>query len=56
MEYLLDLLMGRGFSQPRSKHILGFRDQLFLPLLDLIGMDIKVLRSFGQGALPLHGG
>ena len=43
MEFLLDLLVGRGFSQPRSKHVLGLGDQLLLLILDLIGMDIKVL-------------
>jgi len=35
------------------KQIFSPDDQLLLPVLALIGMDVKGLRSLGQGALPL---
>jgi len=55
VEFLLYLLMSRGIGCPCPKYVLGFGQQLFLPVLDLIGMDIKLLHQLRQRSVPPNG-
>ena len=48
MKLLLPLLLGSRFGQAGANHMVGFRDELFLPVLDLIGMPVKMLSQLGE--------
>ena len=56
MQLLLQLCLVCGFAsaRPKNRFILG--GQFLFPVLDLIGMDVKLLGSFSQGAIPPDGG
>ena len=43
MELLYLLLVVLGFDRVAAEHILGPSDQALLPVLDLVGMNIKLL-------------
>jgi len=45
---LLDFTFGvLFFNRVATEHVLGTVDQTFLPILDLIRMNIKLLGQFG---------
>ena len=56
MKLLLPLLLGGRFGQAGAKHMVGFRDELLLPVLDLIGMYVKMLSQLGESPVAPNGG
>jgi hypothetical protein len=54
MQFLLDLFLVD--SGARAKDIFRLDEQLILPVLDLIRMDIKVLGQFRQRVFALDSG
>jgi hypothetical protein len=56
VKLLLPLLLGGRFGQAGAKHMVGFRDELFLPVSDLIGMHVKMLSQLGESPVAPNGG
>lgn len=56
MQLLLHLFLIGSGGHACSKHVLCLDDQLFLPVLNLIGMHGKLFGSFGQRAVPSNSG
>ena len=46
----------RRFALVLAEHPSRSFEKLGFPLGDLIGVDVELLRQFGQRLLPLHGG
>ena len=54
VELLYLLLVVLGFDRVAAEYILGPFDQAVLPVLDLVGMNIKQLGELRQSAFALH--
>ena len=52
MELLYLLLVVLGFDRVAAEHILGALDQALLPVLDLVGMNIKPLGQLRRVRSP----
>ena len=48
-------VLGSGAAATVTEERLGISHQLLLPVLDLIGVNVKVLGELGQGSVPSHG-
>jgi hypothetical protein len=56
MQFLLYLFWIGDIGSTCPKNCFSLGDQFLFPVLDLIGMDSKLLRSFCQGPITPDGG